>query len=306
MPEEVMSNQEASRLSCMWSFGLILMQFVVLTGSAHGASCAGAGLAQAPLWVWPLIAGCCLFAFGTELAVLTSAPSWQFKFSYTIPSTVMNIFDVCTDALAAGVMLASYNCEDCRLEAAWKQVAAKSALRVNIPLWSIALFAWLATLPQFLIPLFTDSHNSFVDLDLLGFETIASLPEKTSDANSTQERFMFKFFLRLLAENAFQIHVQITIAGLSIALTGWTSAVYMMLVSIGTSSVMLLFKLCQLAPDVFAVFEMNKRDRFGKIVFFNGLLAAFVVVAYALAKILALFVCPQHLLNYNGCAEFDV
>uniref|UniRef100_A0A7S4GKK5 Uncharacterized protein n=1 Tax=Oxyrrhis marina TaxID=2969 RepID=A0A7S4GKK5_OXYMA len=310
MPDELMQKDDASRLLRVWSAGLILKQVVLLIGPAIGVSCAGAGLAQAPLWVWFHIAGWCFFAFGTELLVCGDRPACQSNFSYTMPSTVLNIFDVCTDALAAGVMLASYNCEDCRLEATWEQVAAKSALPVSIPLWSIALLAWLATLPQCLMPLYISSarDDQFIGFDLLGFETVASATrrKKHLERNSTQERFMFKFFLRLLAENAFQIHVQITIAGLSIALTGWTPAVDIMLISIYTTFVVLLFKFCQLWPDFWLVFESFKSDMPAKVVFLNVLLAAFVVVAYALAKILALFVCPQHLLNFDGCAEFDV
>mmetsp|Transcript_100586 Transcript_100586/g.230885 ORF Transcript_100586/g.230885 Transcript_100586/m.230885 type:complete len:126 (+) Transcript_100586:2-379(+) len=118
-------------------------------------------------------------------------------------------------------------------------------------------------------------------------------------------KFITKFFFRILAENAFQLHVQITAVALSVALSGWTDAADRMLFSIWLSTAMLVYKLRQTLADLETVWRAVQ-DPVLRVALCSGVGLALLVVSYALAKIWALFECPDHVLNVSGCAELDL
>mmetsp|Transcript_15158 Transcript_15158/g.33808 ORF Transcript_15158/g.33808 Transcript_15158/m.33808 type:complete len:153 (-) Transcript_15158:46-504(-) len=118
-------------------------------------------------------------------------------------------------------------------------------------------------------------------------------------------KFMTKFFFRILAENAFQLHVQITTVALSVALMGWTDGAEAVLYSIALSTVMLLYKLGQTLADVQTIWNVVD-DSVLRAGIASGVVLALLVVSYALAKIWALFQCPDHVLNLSGCVKLDL
>uniref|UniRef100_A0A7S4GNA7 Solute carrier family 40 protein n=1 Tax=Oxyrrhis marina TaxID=2969 RepID=A0A7S4GNA7_OXYMA len=329
----------------------ILVQLVLILAasigtlgrSAGGVRRSGAGVAAYPQWTLAVIAIAGAMAFATEAHQCCEAGYLVWGMAMTMPSTVLNVADICTDALSAGSMIASSFCEGCRMEEAWRQVVLQSSLPFHMPLWVLALVAWLLTGLQFGAALLNWEASPSVVFDALGFETLsdfwkavdakllseawlsddAQLSEalmgyqqrlsdaqalmraRTRNENAAIARFVTKFFLRLLAENAFQLHVQVTTVALSVALMGWTDGAEMMLYSIGISAAMLIAKLAQSLADLRMIWQKVTSPVF-QVMIVGAVVLTLLVVVYALAKIWALFWCPDHILNVRGCAEMNL
>uniref|UniRef100_A0A7S4LPE3 Uncharacterized protein n=2 Tax=Oxyrrhis marina TaxID=2969 RepID=A0A7S4LPE3_OXYMA len=103
-----------------WLFFQILVQLVLILAASIGAECAGAGVAAYPQWVLAVIAIAGAMAFATEAHQCCEAGYLVWGMAMTMPSTVLNVADLCTDALSAGSMIASSFCEGCRMEEAWR------------------------------------------------------------------------------------------------------------------------------------------------------------------------------------------
>uniref|UniRef100_A0A7S4LPQ5 Uncharacterized protein n=1 Tax=Oxyrrhis marina TaxID=2969 RepID=A0A7S4LPQ5_OXYMA len=359
----------------------ILVQLVLILAasigtlgrSAGGVRRSGAGVAAYPQWALAVIAIAGAMAFATEAHHCYETGYLVRGTAMTMPSTLLNVADLCTDALSAGSMIASSFCEGCRMEEAWgcawsnfcqlaswtttcmlcRQVVLQSSLPFHMPLWVLALVAWLLTGLQFGAALSNWEESPSVVFDALGFETLSdfwkdadarrearastaeyvliaptmtlaesmAMPRekvmareearaRASEARERKERaaiarFVTKFFFRLLAENAFQLHVQITTVALSVALMGWSDAAEMMLYSIGISAAMLIAKLAQSLADLRMIWQ-DVTDPVLQVMIVGAVVLTLLVVVYALAKIWALFWCPDHIFNVRGCAEMNL
>mmetsp|Transcript_62721 Transcript_62721/g.168220 ORF Transcript_62721/g.168220 Transcript_62721/m.168220 type:complete len:279 (-) Transcript_62721:60-896(-) len=203
-----------------------------------------------------------------------------------------------------------------------REVVSQSVLPFHVPLWAVALFAWCFGGVQMLgaaALLSTGKpYATAAAADLMGFETFPLLMAPDADAEELSEaerkeadgqangRTGMKFLFRLFLENIFQLHLQITTLGLSLALVGWDDAARNMVLSIALSSLFLIKKLVEAAPVVGADL-MNPAALVGQKVCSGSLcICTTLLVAYAAAKFWALFGCPQHLLNVTGCAELDL
>uniref|UniRef100_A0A7S4LPC2 Solute carrier family 40 protein n=1 Tax=Oxyrrhis marina TaxID=2969 RepID=A0A7S4LPC2_OXYMA len=355
----------------------ILVQLVLILAasigtlgrSAGGVRRSGAGVAAYPQWALAVIAIAGAMAFATEAHHCYETGYLVRGTAMTMPSTLLNVADLCTDALSAGSMIASSFCEGCRMEEAWgcawsnfcqlaswtttcmlcRQVVLQSSLPFHMPLWVLALVAWLLTGLQFGAALSNWEESPSVVFDALGFETLsdfwkevdtkraaeAGMASEAAEARKDLEvmagragmaaheagsasdaseqdneraaiaRFVTKFFFRLLAENAFQLHVQITTVALSVALMGWSDAAEMMLYSIGISAAMLIAKLAQSLADLRMIWQ-DVTDPVLQVMIVGAVVLTLLVVVYALAKIWALFWCPDHIFNVRGCAEMNL
>mmetsp|Transcript_107109 Transcript_107109/g.245180 ORF Transcript_107109/g.245180 Transcript_107109/m.245180 type:complete len:229 (+) Transcript_107109:334-1020(+) len=178
---------------------------------------------------------------------------------------------------------------------------------------------WRGQSPEFsFFWLFFWVHPSeaHVGASLLGFETAAIIgfkeqaPEDAAKLATYAEAaalqtFFGQFVARIVLENIFQLHLQISVLGLSVALAGWTFQAKTMLFSIALSGTTLLLKLLQTMQHSGNVFARAKDEGVTMMVV-NILLVACVMVIYAGAKVTALFYCPDHMLNLTGCAELNL
>jgi len=117
---------------------------------------------------------------------------------------------------------------------------------------------------------------------------------------------VFKLVFRVLTENLFEAHLQTTVLGLSLALEGWTPASCKMLVSVLLSVVVLLWKthggLRTLAEALKEEGDCPGSNYCTVCLAFSP---AILCIVYAIAKMVAIFTCPDHVLNVTGCAEVD-
>mmetsp|Transcript_59722 Transcript_59722/g.128681 ORF Transcript_59722/g.128681 Transcript_59722/m.128681 type:complete len:123 (+) Transcript_59722:3-371(+) len=116
----------------------------------------------------------------------------------------------------------------------------------------------------------------------------------------------FKFMLRLLAENIFQLHLQLTTLGLTMALVGFDSAAQLMLLSALFSGASLVQKLLQYSSTILDIFHQLEKPIHLKVILFLATVATVVLVSYAALKFAALGWCAQYLLNVTGCVVLDV
>jgi len=334
----------------VWLAALILLQLVFLGAASAMADCRGAGLAECPSSLLCLAGAVALAAAGTELQLVRPVCSWGRL--ATLGLTVFNVFDIFTDSLSAGVIVATHLCEESKMDEAWLQVVEQSVLPTTLPLWVVACAAWASGGLQLVLAVFLlatrggtgTSVAGAAVADVMGFETLAagvtdpkllrdddnasaanaedeaSTAEIPMDNATWQEReqargtaLLVKFGLRLGAENLFQMHVQLTSVGLSLALVGWNLASQKILVSAAFSVGFLLTKCYQFAPGIVDIAQranFSQGNVFGKFsfVFLFALPIILVPIAgvYGILKFVAIFMCPQSLLNVTGCAEIDI
>jgi len=183
-----------------WWTALVFVQLILFFASSR-AECGSVALAKTPLHH--------LGAIWTFIAVVVSAACWTewvmwFKFQpqnqdsdrpwykpftcwFLMSMTIVNITDICTDSLTVGVMVATHSCASSGIPDVWRQVVEQSWLPCFIPLWSLALVAWLTTAGQFAVALVVGYRNTSQSAiaeaaDLLGFEIVLQCIECPSGA----------------------------------------------------------------------------------------------------------------------------
>eukprot|EP00451_Oxyrrhis_marina_P013077 CAMPEP_0204307790 /NCGR_PEP_ID=MMETSP0469-20131031/121_1 /ASSEMBLY_ACC=CAM_ASM_000384 /TAXON_ID=2969 /ORGANISM="Oxyrrhis marina" /LENGTH=340 /DNA_ID=CAMNT_0051287177 /DNA_START=18 /DNA_END=1040 /DNA_ORIENTATION=+ len=340
MPDDVFAESIWQPQLLKWLVALALAQCGVLVAACVLADSHGPGLAQYPAWMLGPVAAVALSAVVWEVGVVRAA-GFRCKVLVTLPSTALNVVDVATDSLAAASVIAAASGDSSKLEDAWRLVTDQSALPFHTPLWLLAILAWLAGGLQFALAFvsvlaYKDGFAA-TGADLMGFETFALLSEgqrteEEQDENEEQRteaeqraidarrrgaesqadfRVLVKFLLRLLIENLFQLHLQLTCIGLSVALSGWTGAARSMLLSVSISAFFLTMKLLQAVPTMASILAgtATYRDKpVSERIMWVGVpcVPTLLLVVYAAAKFWALFQCPQHLLNVTGCVELDL
>mmetsp|Transcript_25132 Transcript_25132/g.57104 ORF Transcript_25132/g.57104 Transcript_25132/m.57104 type:complete len:299 (+) Transcript_25132:85-981(+) len=293
-----------------WPIALIVCsQLGVLIATAATAECKGPGLAKAHPGVWDWVAGLVLAAVAVDAGVGCCSgwrcgyfmSGWKFSYFMTVFFTGLNVLDLYTDAMAAGSIFASHLCSASQIDSTWLQVLEQSTLPFSVPLWLVAALAFCAGWLQLALGVIIHEGNEYGKADIVGFETIAATVSTPADVEDPA-RVALKFTLRLLAENVFQLHLQLSTIGLSLALVGWDEAAGTMMGSAAVSAVFLLGKFAQAIPVLTK--ELNRGGAFVCVVLPG--IATLLLVGYAVLKFWALFQCPQHVVNITGCAELEL
>mmetsp|Transcript_10738 Transcript_10738/g.23331 ORF Transcript_10738/g.23331 Transcript_10738/m.23331 type:complete len:342 (-) Transcript_10738:54-1079(-) len=324
-----------------WWAGLMLFQLGILVSALALADASGPGLAKYPTgmmaWVGGVAYGVMVFELGA-----VSAAGWPVGVGVLkgLAGTVMNVVDVGTDGLSAVSIIAASWSDVSRLEDSWRAVVSQSILPCHVPLWLLAGCAWSAGGLQFLAAwgalMLQEDWAPALAADLMGFETLTFLAAEAAGGDDDAEeqrteeeqdeldagrrvveidadaRVWVKLLLRLLIENLFQLHLQLTCIGLSVALSGWSGAARSMLLSVSISAFFLTMKLLQAVPTMTSILAGTaahiRHDPIESRLCYVGVpcVPTLLLVAYAAAKFWALFQCPQHLLNVTGCVELDL
>jgi len=377
-------------LGCWWT-ALVVVQLILFLASSR-AECGGSALAHAPLHLlvaaWSFIAVVLAAACSTESMMWFEAKPndgdphrpWYKPASgwFLMSLTIVNITDICTDSLTVGVMVATHSCEGSGIDDAWRQVVSQSWLPCFIPLWSLALAAWMTTAGQFVAALFVGcnepSSSAIAEVaDLLGFEIvyqciaypnfndgpgdgehspIPSSPESDPNPSAApmiaqdressgigqcryaarsltlhEQEFaedtgepssgkecdssewhaedgrVAKFILRTLLENCMQLHVQITTAALSVALTGWQQGSILMMIFAASALCSMAYALADV--KLMVKYAFKAKSPVTVVVIWTSVFAAIFLFGYAVAKFGGVFYCDYAAMNLSGCVVLD-
>mmetsp|Transcript_78536 Transcript_78536/g.179711 ORF Transcript_78536/g.179711 Transcript_78536/m.179711 type:complete len:325 (+) Transcript_78536:30-1004(+) len=324
-----MAKEEACVLGFWWLV-MVTMQVGFVFGAANLSQCRGGGLPEYPTYLLAIGGVVALAAAGFELQLADLDSCWVFIRALF---TIANVLDVATDSLGYGQVVASTSCGDDSLEQAWQQALEQSDFAINMPLNDLAMWAWILSGVQFVIAFLmllviffsdeevnSDEEETEVPMfvgDLLGLDCLAgdlNTKEGGNEEDVSMIRSILKLVFRLLCETLPQLHLQISTLSLSLSLEGWNQGAWQTLASVAFSLALVVLKPKELFTVVLFIGERVQKiptdynccGVFGFLLLIIFIIGVVFLEVVACIKFVAIFGCPQHVWNLNGCVEISV
>jgi len=329
-----------------WLVAVILLQWAFFVATAFMADCRGAGLAESPSLLLYLASATALTAALTESQLVKSCCSIKrlATLAFTAFNFFDSFTDsLSAGSVVASHFCEESKMDEAWLQVVEQSLLPVSIPLWVVACGAWAAGGLQIALVIYMAGISDRREQKATVADLLGFETLATavidkgvllddptddgdavageaelLDEPTNDADRAvgeskelsddqKSSMMFKFALRLVAENLLQMHVQLTTVGLSLALAGWSSATLKVLLSAAMSATFLTVKFVQTVPAVRGMWAEPGYPVEAKCIFIAFPVSLTVVLGvYGIGKFMALFVCPDSLLNMSGCAEVNM